>query len=63
VWIGIAALLVIATVGIALLCWSWMQSTRASQRRSEAQSQRVIELLEEQNALLRRLAERGATDR
>jgi membrane protein implicated in regulation of membrane protease activity len=40
-----ASLLAVAVV-IALLCWSWMQSTRASQRRTEAQNQRIIELLE-----------------
>jgi membrane protein implicated in regulation of membrane protease activity len=31
---------------IALLCWSWMQSTRASQRRVEEQNGRIIALLE-----------------
>jgi membrane protein implicated in regulation of membrane protease activity len=40
------ALLLIVAVVIALLCWSWMQSTRASQARVEAQNQRIIELLE-----------------
>jgi len=39
-------LLLVVAVVIALLCWSWMQSTRASQRRTEAQNQRIIELLE-----------------
>jgi len=43
----IALLLVAATFGITFLCWSWMQSTRASQRRVEAQNQRIIELLEQ----------------
>jgi hypothetical protein len=46
-------LLAIATLVIIYLCYIWMQSTRASQRRTEAQNQRVIELLEEQNRLLR----------
>ena len=40
-----AAVLIVATVGIAAMCYSWMQSTRASQRRVEAQNQRLIELL------------------
>jgi membrane protein implicated in regulation of membrane protease activity len=48
-----ASLLVVAVV-IALLCWSWMRSTRASQRRVEAQNQRIIELLEEIAGGLRR---------
>ncbi|MEA2236375.1 MAG: hypothetical protein QOC81_1099 [Thermoanaerobaculia bacterium] len=40
-------LLVLATLVIIYLCYTWMQSTRASQRRTEAQNQRVVELLEE----------------
>lgn len=39
--------LVAASLVIIYLCYIWMQSTRASQRRTEAQNQRVIELLEE----------------
>ena len=46
-------LLVLASLVIIWLCYIWMQSTRASQRRTEAQNQRVIELLEEQNKILR----------
>jgi hypothetical protein len=46
-------ILVLASLVIIYLCYIWMQSTRASQRRTEAQNQRVIELLEEQNQLLR----------
>lgn len=46
-------LLVLASLVIIWLCYIWMQSTRASQRRTEAQNQRVIELLEEQNQILR----------
>jgi hypothetical protein len=46
-------LLVLASLIIIYLCYIWMQSTRASQRRTEAQNQRVIELLEEQNKILR----------
>jgi hypothetical protein len=46
-------LLVLASLVIIWLCYIWMQSTRASQRRTEAQNQKVIELLEEQNRLLR----------
>lgn len=40
-------LLAAATLVIIYLCYIWMQSTRASQRRTEAQNQRVIELLSE----------------
>jgi hypothetical protein len=40
-------LLVLATLVIIYLCYTWMQSTRASQRRTEAQNQRVVALLEE----------------
>ncbi|HEV7428149.1 MAG TPA: hypothetical protein VGQ46_17465 [Thermoanaerobaculia bacterium] len=46
-------ILVIATLVIIYLCYTWMQSTRASQRRTEAQNQRVIELLTEIAASLR----------
>lgn len=57
-------LLVLATLVIIYLCYTWMQSTRASQRRTEAQNQRVVELLEEQNQLLRELrAPRDRDDR
>jgi membrane protein implicated in regulation of membrane protease activity len=45
IWIA-ALVLILATVAIAWLCYSWMQTTRASQRRVEAQNQRIIELLE-----------------
>jgi type II secretory pathway component PulJ len=51
-------LLVLGTAILVWLCYTWMQSTRASQRRTEAQTQRVIELLQEQNQLLRDLRER-----
>jgi hypothetical protein len=40
-------LLAAATLVIIYLCYIWMQSTRASQRRTEAQNQKVIELLGE----------------
>ncbi len=46
-------LLVLATIVIIYLCYTWMQSTRASQRRTEAQNQRVVELLEEISRQLR----------
>jgi len=42
----IPVILVAATIAIAFLCWSWMQSTRASQRRIDEQNRRMIELLE-----------------
>jgi uncharacterized protein (UPF0333 family) len=40
-------ILVLAALVIIYLCYTWMRSTRASQRRTEAQNQRVIELLSE----------------
>ena len=45
--------LVAASLIIIYLCYIWMQSTRASQRRTEAQNQKVIELLSEIAAELR----------
>jgi hypothetical protein len=46
--IFIASLVLIAaTFAIGALCWSWMKSTRASQRRIDEQNQRMIELLEQ----------------
>lgn len=51
-WI-VGPILVVATLVIIYLCYTWMQSTRASQRRTEAQNQRVIELLSEIAAELR----------
>ncbi len=50
----LTVLLVVIAIVIAVLCWFWMQSTRASQRRVEGQNQRVIELLEKIAAELRR---------
>lgn len=55
----IPLVLVAATLAIVWLCWIWMQSTRASQRRMEESDRRMLELLEEQNTLLRELLERG----
>jgi Flp pilus assembly protein TadB len=57
----IAAILVLATLAIAGLCYVWMQSTRASQRRVEAQNQRIVELLEEQSGLLKKISERPSS--
>ena len=54
----ISLFVVLPVVVIVYLCYTWMQSTRASQRRTEAQNQRVIELLEEQNRLLIDLRDR-----
>ncbi|MBI2212214.1 MAG: hypothetical protein HYU52_01085 [Acidobacteria bacterium] len=54
----ILGILVAATILIGLLCWIWMKSSRASQVRMEAMNEKVIVLLEEQNALLRRIAEK-----
>ena len=51
-------LLVVATLVIIYLCYTWMQSTRASQRRTEAQNQRVIELLTEIASALREKRDR-----
>ena len=43
----VGLVIVLPTAVIIYLCYTWMQSTRASQRRTEAQNQRVIELLTE----------------
>lgn len=50
--------LVVATLLIGVLCWVWMKNSRASQTRMEAMHQKTIALLEEQTALLRRIAEK-----
>ena len=42
-----AFVLIVATLGIGALCYSWMKSTRASQRKVETQNERIITLLEE----------------
>jgi hypothetical protein len=42
-----AIVLIIATFGIGALCYSWMKSTRASQRKVETQNERIIALLEQ----------------
>lgn len=54
----ILLVLVVATLLIGFLCWIWMKNSRASQTRMEAMNQKTIALLEEQNALLRRIAEK-----
>jgi hypothetical protein len=51
-WI-VGPILVVATLVIIYLCYTWMQSTRVSQRRTEAQNQRVIDLLSEIASALR----------
>ena len=43
----VGLIIILPTAVIIYLCYIWMQSTRASQRRTEAQNQRVIELLTE----------------
>ena len=50
--------LVGGTVLIGALCYVWMKNSRASQMRMELHQERNLALLEEQNALLRRIAER-----
>jgi hypothetical protein len=54
----ILGILVVATVLIGFLCWIWMRSSRASQARMEEMNRRTVSLLEEQTALLRRIAEK-----
>lgn len=54
----ILIILVVATLLIGFLCWVWMKGSRASQARMEAMNQKTIALLEEQNALLRQIAEK-----
>jgi len=55
-------LVLLALVGgtalIGALCYVWMKNSRASQMRMEAHQERNLALLEEQNALLRRIAEK-----
>ena len=48
----LGALLILITIGIGLLCWVWMNRSRSAQERLVAQNERIISLLEEQNALL-----------
>jgi uncharacterized protein (UPF0333 family) len=43
----VSLVLIVPIAVIIYLCYTWMQSTRASQRRTEAQNQKVIELLSE----------------
>ncbi len=50
----IFVLILVAVFVIGWLCYAWMESTRASQARTEAQNQRVVELLEEILAELRK---------
>ena len=50
----VSLVIVVPTAVIIYLCYIWMQSTRASQRRTEAQNQKVIELLEEIASALRK---------
>jgi hypothetical protein len=54
----ILVILVVATLMIGWLCWIWMRGSRSSQARMEAMNQKTISLLEEQNAILRRIAEK-----
>jgi hypothetical protein len=55
----VAVILILATGGIGALCWVWMTNSRASQKRMESNDARLIALIEEQNALLRRLVDRS----
>jgi len=50
----VSLVIVVPTAVIIYLCYIWMQSTRASHRRTEAQNQKVIELLEEIASALRK---------
>ena len=50
----VSLVIFVPTAVIIYLCYIWMQSTRASQRRTEAQNQKVIELLEEIASALRK---------
>ena len=46
-------LVALMTLAIAVLCYVWMTNSRASQTRMEQQYQKMVSLLEEQNAILR----------
>jgi len=50
---GLLIGVVLVTVGIAVLCYSWMKSTRASQRRIDEFNVQMLALMQEQTALLR----------
>ena len=57
----VVGVLLVSTIGIALLCYVWMKNSRASQRRMEERYEEMVRLLEEQNALLRRMADGNIT--
>ena len=58
---GLELLILIASaIGIGVLCYVWMKNSRASQTRMEQLHRETIELLREQNELLRKL---GAENR
>ena len=45
-------------VAIGVLCYIWMKNSRASQARTEQYNQQMLDLLREQNDLLKRLSEK-----
>ncbi|HXI12769.1 MAG TPA: hypothetical protein VNM92_08990 [Thermoanaerobaculia bacterium] len=51
--IGLLIGVVLVTVGIAVLCYAWMKSTRASQRRIDDFNVQMLALMQEQTAILR----------
>jgi cytochrome b len=53
---ALAIVLVAATLLIAALCWVWMRGSRASQARFEQQQREMVELLREQNELLKKIS-------
>ena len=57
------SLVIAATpIGIGVLCWVWMKGSRASQARMEERNQEIVDLLKEQNSLLRALGESKQID-
>ena len=45
-------------IGIAVLCYVWMQNSRASQTRMENYDRQIVSLLEKQNELLLTISDR-----
>lgn len=53
-------LVAVMTLAIAVLCYVWMTNSRASQTRMEQGYQKMVALLEEQNAILRSQSRSGS---
>ena len=58
----ISLVIAAAPIAIGVLCWVWMKGSRASQARMEERNQEIVDLLKEQNSLLRGLGESKKID-